>query len=265
MALSFTEKWLDAVKRKKSQLCLGLDPAEAGFRKEKAIAEGVDKLTWCLDIIAKTAPYIAGVKVNRQYVKDFSTPQMQRLTAAIHENGAIAIDDCKLTDIGESVKAGIYHTKQQGFDALTFCPFAGNLGEATDYAHEMGIGLINLVLMSNPDFKQIKYAEFGKYPAYLHYADLSAQNKADGIVIGAPSANNGISSDEIKQIAALYKEGVILMPGLGAQGGTADEMLNMFGQRVIINCGRDVIYAENPAEKAKALQDSLLGLSDLAA
>ena len=66
--MNFHEKWLEAVERKRSVLCAGLDPAEFGMgRGEKGRPQGTDKLAWALDYIKQVGPHCAAIKPNLQY------------------------------------------------------------------------------------------------------------------------------------------------------------------------------------------------------
>jgi len=68
--MKFLEKWLEAVNKKNSVLCAGLDPAEFEMeRGEKGLPEGIDKKEWSLRYIEAVAPYCAAIKPNIQYWK----------------------------------------------------------------------------------------------------------------------------------------------------------------------------------------------------
>ena len=79
---------------------------------------------------------------------------------------------------------------------------------------------------------------------------------ADAIVIGAPSDKNHIKEAEIEKLKQLFN-GLILMPGVGAQGGDAAKVINLFGNNVIANVGRAIIYAQDPAKEAEKYRDML--------
>lgn len=250
--MSFQERWLSCVSQKKSLLCVGLDPAEAGQRSNAELAAGQSKLQWSLDIINQVAPYACAIKPNRNYYKDFSRSDMQTLTAAIHAHNMLAIDDSKIADIGATVDAGLFHAKQEGFDAVTFAAFAGNTREAAESAAKHQIALITLVLMSNPEFASTKNAEFNGEAGYEFLAHESSQHAAvAGVVIGAPSSQNHITPQEVVQVKSIIGDRLVLMPGIGAQGGEMDFMLKTFGRRLIVNVGRAIFQAKDPAAVAK--------------
>ena len=253
--MNFKDRWLNCVAQKKSLLCVGLDPAEFGQRDQAELTLGQSKLQWSLDIIEQVAPYACAIKPNRNYYKDFSRSEMQTLTAAIHAHGLLAIDDSKIADIGATVDAGLFHAKQEGFDAVTFAPFAGNTLEAATSAAKHDIALISLVLMSNPEFVSTKSAEFNGEAGYEFFAhEASAHPAIEAVVIGAPSSNNHITTEEVITIKRIIGERLVLMPGVGAQGGEMDFMIKTFGRRLMVNVGRAIFQAKDPATMAKEYQ-----------
>ncbi len=258
--MGFREQWHEAVHRKNSLLCVGIDAAEPGQRTQKAMPPDISKVDWTLQLIEQVAPYAAGIKLNRNYYKDISRSEMQMINASIHRLGMVSIDDSKLADIGETNDAGIYHAREEGFDAITYAPFPGNTLQAAAQAAKHGIGLIVLVLMSNPEYRVMKEARLGDEPLYLYLAKQVAQGQAAGVVIGAPSPDNHISLNEIREVAQLLPDALVLVPGIGAQGGELTPILANFGERTIANVGRAIIYDPDPAAQARYFRDSIARL-----
>lgn len=256
--MKFKQNWLATVKKKNSILCVGLDPVETGQNSNSSLATSVEKLNWCLDLIEKVAPFAAAIKPNRKYIQDFSREQTQTLTKAIHDFGMLAIDDGKITDIGATLESAIYHTKTENFDAVTFCPFAGNTKEADALAQKYDLALISLVLMSNPEFQSFKNARFANDTGFEYFAkDVAHCSHIAGIVVGAPSEANHITTENLDRLHAIAKDKLILMPGLGAQNGNAKDVINRFGQNVIANVGRAIFNHANPESEALRYQRQL--------
>ncbi len=254
---NFRKLWAEAVSHKSSLLCVGIDAAEAGQRTSSSVPAHTSKLEWTLDIIDKIAPYAAAVKINRNYYKDLSRAEMRTITGRIRQHGMLSIDDSKLADIGDTNAAAIYHAAQEGYDALTYAPFPGNALQAAEQARQQNIGLIMLVLMSNPEFKLMKKAQIEGQDFYLYLAEQAAQGDVDGVVIGAPSATNHIQANELDGIAKRLGSATILVPGIGAQGGEIGPILQRFGKRTIVNVGRAIIYAADPAAEARHYRDQI--------
>lgn len=252
--MTIIEKWVETTLKKNSLLCVGLDPAEPGQRASGTIPENVSKMDWCADIIEKVAPYSAAIKINRNYVKDLSRDELKSLNDQIHHLGMLSIDDSKIADIGDTNSAGFYHAVKEGFDLITYAPFPGNIKEAAVSAKKHNIGLIALVLMSNPEYEVMKYAEFSGTQGYKYLANEVEKSDIEGVVIGAPSPKNHIKEEEISAVSNIINNKLVLVPGLGAQGGGVEYLVKTFGRNSIINVGRSIMFADDPREQAAHYQ-----------
>lgn len=252
------EQWQQAVSNKNSCLCVGIDPADPGQRSGQTMSKTQDKLEWTLKMIADVAPFAAAIKLNRNYFKDLAHEDMQRLNRWIHQHEMISIDDSKLADIGETNDAGLYHAAQEGFDSVTYAPFPGNIAETAQFAKARNIGLIMLVLMSNPEYELIKHAQIQGMPAFEYFTREAARHELEAVVVGAPSPKNHVKAADLQLIASLLNEQqLVLVPGLGAQGGSLEPILQSFGDRAMINVGRSIIYHEAPAAEAERLSAAI--------
>jgi orotidine-5'-phosphate decarboxylase len=68
----------------------------------------------------------------------------------------------------------------------------------------------------------------------------------DGVVVGATNQTREML--EIREI--IGDEKIILIPGIGKQGGDM-ESVKSAGDNILVNVGRDIIYADDPTAKAK--------------
>jgi orotidine-5'-phosphate decarboxylase len=257
--MNLLQKYQAAKQEKKSVLCVGLDPASPYFRNEpkasipaqyfSSASEIEGMMSFCLDIIEKTRGQAIAYKLNAQYALPFSLSDYKRITAAAKKSRALAILDIKLGDIGASNDACFYWAAQAGFDAVTFSPFAGNIAEAARSAKARNIGLFVLTLMSNPEAGTFMRANLAEgQPAYLWIAQEIAKNGIEGAVVGATNTH----ALELKQMRELAGRGVIfLVPGVGAQGGDALNIILHGGENLLINVGRDIIYSQNPKKAAE--------------
>ena len=291
--MNFKEKWLEAVDKKNSVLCAGLDPAEFNMgRGEKGLPEGVNKRDWALKYVEAVAPYSAVLKPNIQYWKS-SGGDIDTLVEAkglADSLGMIVIDDSKLADIGSTNDAGIFYAIPRA-DAVTIAPYAGNMEEASKMAKARDVGAITMCIMSNPEYEREKNmlvpileGEEESYPSaflirspiagddklytprYIQLAHDAQKYGLDGVVIGAPSKKNHIKNAEIDNVRNLIGDDrLVLLPGLGAQGGEADAIWKYFGKdKVICNVGRSLMLPngsnsspEEQAETAKHYQKML--------
>lgn len=284
--MNFLEKWLESVDEKDSVLCAGLDPAEFAMgRGEKGLPEGASKLSWATKYIRAVAPYCAAVKPNFQYFKAIGDIEaLHSISVTAQGLGMLVIDDSKLADIGSTNDAGMFYAAQRA-DAVTFSPFAGNMKEAAKQAKNRDIGIITMCLMSNPEYEReknklvsVKREESYNRPdlrmleniLYVkQYIQLAHDIKAfgiDGVVIGAPSEKNHITNEEIATVKRYVGDNMlVLLPGVGAQGGEASEIWKYFDKdKVIVNVGRSLMFPngsnstpEEQAAKAKQYQEML--------
>jgi orotidine-5'-phosphate decarboxylase len=289
MTQTFREKWLEAVERKNSVVCLGLDPADFLMQRgDEGLPEGVDKFEWSINYIKAGAPYAAAVKPNLQYWKNnFGMRALHELTIISHELGLVVIDDSKLADIGSTNDAGMYHTQNKKMDAITLACFAGNIKEAAEQCKKRELGGIHMCLMSNPEYAreknkwvEVKATDYDAgdikfiddIPHVKQYQQLAHDAKEfslEGVVIGAPSKKNHITEQELSK-ARMYtgNQMLVLLPGVGAQGGEAGAIWKYFANNhVIVNVGRAMMFPKGSnstsaqqAEAAKYYQEMLNSL-----
>jgi len=263
--VSFRERWLAAVEDKNSVLCAGLDPAEFSMgRGKKGLPPGTNKRDWALRYVAAVAPYCAAVKPNFQFWKgaeDVAT--LMEVSLLADHLGLVVIDDSKLADIGDTNEAGIYFTARRGGHAVTIAPYAGNMAEAQIQGDNAGVGVITMCLMSNPDYareknKLVAVDENDHYPSkdivrvddrpfvrqFMVNANEARLHGLAGIVIGAPSEKNHLTDEELAK--ARHYSGdqmLVLLPGVGAQGGEAAKIWKYYpSDGVIVNVGRGLMF-----------------------
>ena len=131
-------------------------------------------------------------------------------------------------------------------DAITVSPYlgVGSLDPAFDAATAYDAGVFVLALTSNKEGPQIQHARTaeGLTVAQTIVDDLAARNAgaeplgALGIVVGATIG------DSVAELTGL--NGPYLVPGIGAQGGTADDVRRIFGEArraVVPSVSREVL------------------------
>jgi len=279
--MSLLEKWSEAVDRKNSVLCAGLDPAEFEMgRGDEGLPKGTNKRDWSLKYIEAVAPFAAAVKPNFQYWKaDDDVKALKEINALAHHLGLVVIDDSKLADIGSTNDSGVFYGAQRA-DAITYSPFAGNIKEVAQQGRDRGIAVISMVLMSNPEYKNLKNslvqvqdfttyktedltkvdkeedAKYDRVPQYIYLAHDAQKHGIEGIVIGAPSAKNHVKEAEIAKVRGYTSQDmIVLCPGTGKQKGEADLIWKYF-KNVIGNVGRGCMFPNGsestPSQQAVA-------------
>ncbi len=213
--------------------------------------ENAARLNFCLDIIEATKDSCCTYKPNQQYLAGFTKMDHQKLSTAIRNAGCISIFDYKLNDIGDSIDAALFHIHSWGYDAITFNPFLGNLQSTVETAHQCQpeLGIIVLTLTSNVESKRYQLeATLEETLLYTTIAEDVRKYHADGCVVGA---TGHITPNEIKTVRTIVGDDILfLVPGVGTQQGDPAKVLRAGGDNIVINVGRDIIYADNPEAKA---------------
>ncbi len=149
--------------------------------------------------------------------------------ADIRAAGALSILDVKRGDIGSSVRgyADAYLAPEAPLaaDAITLSPYLGvaALAPACKAAALAQRGVYLLCRTSNPEGAAIQTAQTEhKSVAQLVVDTAVTLGPHVGLVIGATHAQLDVALGQFR--------GSILVPGLGAQGGTLDQIKTAFGE-----------------------------------
>lgn len=235
-------------------LCVGLDPVPE--RLPEHLSRNVEGVRRFLqEIIAATAPYAVAYKVNFAFFEALGREGWALLedVRAMLPAGSLTIADAKRGDIGTS--SAMYAKavfEQLGFDAITVAPYMGHDSVAPflDYA---GKWVFLLALTSNPgsaDFEQQPLASGQQlYQAVLQQAEAWPRQAELGYVVGATQ------TDAIESVRSIAPQAWLLVPGVGAQGGSLEGVLRA-GRTphggLLINSSRGILYASSGMDFAQA-------------
>jgi orotidine-5'-phosphate decarboxylase len=246
--LSFKTKIEETAKKKESSIVLALDfPFRNPEKCEGLLAEAQG-------VLEAVHSYVCAVKINHHLVLPLGTfDGVQQLVTGIHEKGLLAIMDCKANDIGATNQVIAEYYCAAGFDALIANPFVGweeGLKPLFDVVQKLQRGVILLVYMSHKGAREgygqtISDEVTGlKTAQYVAFAKKALKWNADGVVVGATHP------EKIREIHDILGENVpIYSPGIGVQGGTAEEAFKAGARYLIV--GRSITLAQNPQETAK--------------
>ena len=254
-----TQQLIDQIRIKKSFLCVGLDVdinkipkhlldlEDPIFEFNKAIIDATHDLT------VAYKPNIAFYEANG--LKGWMS--LQKTIQYINENypEIFTIADAKRGDIGNtSAMYAKAFFEDLDFDSVTVAPYMGKDSVEPFLAFE-NKHTIMLTLTSNEgayDFQTLKVD--GK-ELYKHVLETSKTWKnSDNLmyVVGATKA------EYFAEIRKIVPDSFLLVPGVGAQGGSLSEVCK-YGMNanigLLINSSRDIIYASNGTdfvEKARA-------------
>jgi len=208
--------------------------------------------TKTIENIKQLHPFLCGIKLNFHLLLPLSGKEILKINKMAHRYGLQTIADIKLNDIGNTNRVTTENLWNLGFDAVIANPIMGldGLKNLVNSAHKHDKGVITLCHMSAPEAK-LSYdmeVKIGKkqqlYQLFLNWA-LTA--KVDGIVVGA-------TFPKIIQYCAKKagKNLSIFSPGVGTQGGSANEVISAGTNFLIV--GRTILNAKNPTSVAKELQ-----------
>ncbi|HEY8619709.1 MAG TPA: orotidine-5'-phosphate decarboxylase [Dermatophilaceae bacterium] len=259
-------------------LCAGIDP-HPGLLALWGLDETVQGLeTFAMTCVEAFAGTVAIVKPQSAFFERFGSAGvavLERTLAALRETGSLSLLDVKRGDIGSTMTAYAQAYLSQDsplrVDAITVSPFLGfeSLRPALDLAHDNGRGLFVLALTSNPEGAQVQHAVMnGRSVAGRIVDGVTLQNADDastgvlgsvGMVVGA-TVGTAVHDLGLELAAA---NAPLLAPGVGAQGGTAEDLRGVFGaalpnvlassSREILSAGADVA-ALRAAARRTALQ-----------
>jgi orotidine-5'-phosphate decarboxylase len=202
--------------------------------------------------IKKLHPFLCGIKLNFHLLLPLSSKEIIKINKTAHQYGLQTIADIKLNDIGNTNRVTTEHLWNLGFDAVIANPIMGlnSLKNLVKSAHKNQKGVITLCHMSAPEAKlsydmEVKMGK--KQQLYQLFLDWALTAKVDGIVVGAtfPKIIQYCSKKAGKNLS-------IYSPGVGTQGGSANEVISSGTNYLIV--GRTILNSKNPITVAKELQ-----------
>ena len=254
---------------KKSFLCVGLDtdtkkmPAHL-LSKEEPIFE------FNKAIIDATAPYCVAYKPNLAFYEAFGIKGMiafEKTIKYLNENHPdhFVIADAKRGDIGNtSAMYARTFFEEYDIDALTVAPYMGE-DSVTPFLTYKNKWVILLALTSNKGSHDFQLTEDKNgerlFEKVLRTSQECGNDENMMYVVGD---TQGEMFKDIRKVAPNH---FLLVPGVGAQGGSLQEVCKYGITKdcgLLVNSSRGIIYASNgedfaeaAAQKAKALQEEM--------
>ena len=236
-------------------LCAGIDPHSA-LLTSWGLSDDVAGLeTFAYTVVEALADRVAVLKPQSAFFERFGSrgvAVLERCVADSRAAGAVVIMDAKRGDIGSTVAAyaDAYLDPSSPLfsDALTASPFLGfgSLEPLYTAAEKNNAGVFVLALTSNPEGPQVQraVAASGHTVAEEIVTAAAARNAGltpmgpIGIVVGATIAQPGFDLSTLN--------GAYLAPGIGAQGATAADLREIFGDalaNVVPSNSREILRA----------------------
>lgn len=264
----FADRLIAAVRRCHNPVLVGLDPrAESlpqGLRVENsrnytAVADAYRR--FCQGVIDVVAPLVPIVKPQAAFFEELGPAGMAALGDVIRyarDQGLLVILDGKRNDIGSTATA-----YAQGYlgdsadcpwaaDSLTVSPYLGDdsLEPFVKVARQRGAGIFVLVKTSNPGGKLFQDLVANGRPLFQHVAAFVETLATQTLGLGGYGAVGAVVGatypEELAQLRAQMPHTWFLVPGFGAQQGTAGDVAGAFdpaGLGAVINNSRNIIFA----------------------
>jgi orotidine-5'-phosphate decarboxylase len=283
--MSFHERLLDAIDQKNAPICVGIDPiydqlpADLKTSDQPTPAEIIDAyFDFTMGVLEAVAPLVPVVKFQSAYFEQYHAEGVEayyNLIAEARGMGLLTIGDVKRGDIGststayahahlaeidrgddvaESIRDDILDHGETP-DAITINPMLGidAIEPFVQRADATGKGLFILVRTSNPgsaDFQDVKLENGLTWSEHL--ADTLQKRVVKprigrgrytsiGAVVGATQTHT------MKSLRGRLPNSILLLPGYGTQGATADMTRAAFdgnGRGAIVSASRSVLYSK---------------------
>lgn len=271
--MQFAERLIDAIRRCGSAALVGIDPrvedlpggwlegVEPTRAGTAAAVEAFGK-----EVVEIAAGLVPAVKLQAAFYEALGPEGMSALRATARHargRGLIVVVDGKRNDIGSTAdayaRAYLGPPDAEGAsgsaweaDALTVNPYLGSDGVApfVRAAERGGTGVFVLVRTSNPSAREFQDLVADGKPLFRHVADRLAGwagpsrgpsgYSSVGAVVGATYP------EELAELRAALPGVLFLVPGYGAQGGTARDVAAAFDDRglgALVNSSRGVTFA----------------------
>jgi orotidine-5'-phosphate decarboxylase len=249
-ASHFADRLAAAVERKGAPLCVGIDPDPA------LMPAGVGVVDFCRGIVDAVAEVAVAVKPQAAFFEAQGATGWAALVEVCgyaREAGLLVIADAKRGDVPSTARAYAAAFAPLA-DAVTVNPYLGYDSLEPFFAHD-GLGVLPIVKTSNrgsEDLQDLPLAD-GR-PFWQHVASLIDRWGADyvgasglssvGAVVGATHP------DVLETARSIMPRAVLLLPGVGAQGGRPEQLGAAFAAgpaSALVSASRSVIYADRGA------------------
>lgn len=294
---NFADKLIEAVKKKGNPICVGLDPrlnqipksiiekALSGGEKSPTVAAAAAILEFNKGIIDAVADLVPVVKPQIAFYEIFGADGVRAFEETIKyakNKGLLTIADAKRNDIGSTAEAyaraflgevEIFEGEQEiiqpifDADSITINAYLGwdGVKPFVEECAKYDKGFFVLVKTSNKSSGDLQDLEMkdGRtvYEILGHLIDSWGANDIGengysfvGAVVGATYP------EQSKKLRAIMPNSIFLVPGYGAQGGTAADVKHCFnkdGLGAVVNNSRGIIFAYEDMEMSEdAYQDA---------
>ena len=250
VSAAFADRFVQSARRLGHPLCVGIDPHlgliprvfRAGEMRPGTPETAAAVERWCLALLDRVAGRVAAVKPQSAFFEALGPPGAEVLARVLAEARArrlLVVLDAKRGDVGSTAEA--YAAAYLGpaapyaADALTLNTYLGldSLEPFIDAALTGGAGLFVVLRSSNAGARDFQDLPAPQRPLYERVAEaLGGQAKrlrgpetewsGLGVVVGATWP------EESRRVREILPRSLFLVPGYGAQGGSAADAVAGF-------------------------------------
>lgn len=259
------QQLFEQIQLKKSFLCIGLDPVLNKLPKHLLKYED-PILEFNKQLIDATHDLCVAYKPNTAFYETRGVKGWDTLvkTWKHFPKNIFTIADAKRGDIGNT--SAMYaeaffkeESSEMSFDSVTVAPYMGKDSVSPFLAYE-DKWVILLALTSNEGSQDFQAKQSDNQKLFEQVITTS-QQWADSnqmmYVVGATKP------EEFQNIRRLAPDNFLLVPGIGAQGGSLSAVCEHGLNRecgLLVNAGRSVIYASNGEDFAEKAREEALNL-----
>lgn len=255
------QQLFEQIQKKRSFLCVGLDTDIQKIPRH--LIDTSDPIfSFNKEIIDATAEFTVAYKPNLAFYESLGSQGWESLEKTVvylksNHSEIFVIADAKRGDIGNT--SNLYARaffERLDFDAVTVAPYMGE-DSVKPFMTYPDKWVILLALTSNKGASDFQFLQDEKngdklFESVLKTSQTWGTNENMMYVVGATKA------EKLKEIRKIVPNHFLLVPGVGAQGGSLQEVAkNGMNNRcgLLVNSSRGIIYASvevDFAEKAKA-------------
>ncbi len=274
------DRLASAVREKRSPLMVGLDPRRASLPEPLKVADDASAeqiaeayREFCRGVIDAVRDFTPIVKPQAAFFEQLGPPGMVALGSVIDyakQAGLLVCVDGKRNDIGSTAEAyadgWLGEQSPWRGDAITVSPYLGDdsLTPFVKVAAERDCGLFVLVKTSNPGGGLWQDREAEGLAIYQsvgqHVEGLAASTVGESNYGVAGAVVGATYPEQLTELRAAMPHTWFLIPGFGAQGGSAKDVAGGFdaeGLGAVVNSSRGVIFAYNRPGAPKAWQEAV--------
>jgi len=247
------QELIQQIRLKKSYLCTGLD-TQIEKLPHVLTRDGQGLIDFNRDIIDATSNHSVAYKINTAFYEQYGKAGWEWMEETLHHlpNNTLKIADAKRGDIGNtSIMYAKAFFDTLPFDAITVAPYMGE-DSLRPFLEFKDKWVICLALTSNAGHADFQLGEYEGKKLYERVIETVCKWGSEEnlmFVVGATRAQL------VKEIREMIPNHFLLVPGVGAQGGSLQEITEAAANEdvgLLVNSSRGILYASSEDDYKEA-------------